>query len=149
MTRSLLVLVLAVASGHARDAENPQRAHRGIVTATVVGTDVPLTPSEIKDAFHDPKAVMAEVQRLQTLGLNDAVQAIVEGTTKLAVGHTVSSTVISELADSFTSAMQGHTFLEVSDSPRAESVRYRRALYVAACASLSAEARSRADSMPN
>ena len=106
----------------------------------------PLTPQEIKDAFHEPPVVMAEVQRLKSLGLTAAVQAIIEGTAKLAAGHKANGSVIDELADGFAVAMRGYTFLEISDTPRPENVRYRKALYVAACASLSAEAQARAAS---
>lgn len=111
----------------------------------VPSLDAPLTPEEIKDAFHEPAVVMAEVQRLQTLGISEAVSAIVDGTSVLAVGHTIHSDAIEEKARKFAAAMRGITFLEISDSLRPENLRYRKALFVAACASLSAEARARAD----
>ena len=109
---------------------------------------LPLTPQEIKDAFHEPAVVMAEVKRLQALGLAQAVQAIVEGTAKLAAGHKPSSAVIDEQALNFATGMRGYTFLEIGDSQGPENVRYRKALYVAACASLAAEAQARAANMP-
>ena len=120
------------------DARGEIRSH--LVPST------PLTPEEIKDAFHEPAVVMEEVKRLQNLGLTDAVQAVVEGTAKLSAGHKATSQIVDHHAESFSLAMRGYTFLEIGDSQRPENARYRKALFVAACASLSAEARARAAS---
>ena len=120
---------------------------RGSISATGMGSEAPLTSSEVKGAFHEPAVIMAEVKRLKSLGLTNAVQAIVEGTAKMAVGHGIDSNVMSDLADAFVRAMQGYAFLDVSDSQRQENSRYRKVLFVAACTSLSAEARVRADKM--
>ena len=103
----------------------------------------------MKDAFHDPSDVMLEVQRLNGLGLAEAVQAIVTGTSKIAAGHEARSAAIDELHAGFAAAMSGVTFFEIDDTPRAENQRYRKALFVAACASLAAEARARADDKGN
>ena len=107
-----------------------------------------LTPQEIKDAFHEPTVIMDELKRLKDLGLTEAVQAVVEGTAKLAAGHKATGDIIDAHYDNFAVAMRGYTFLEISDSQRPENVRYRKALFVAACASLSAAAQARAASMP-
>lgn len=109
---------------------------------------VQLTPQEIKDAFHEPTVIMDELKRLKDLGLTEAVQAVVEGTAKLAAGHKATGDIIDAHYDNFAVAMRGYTFLEISDSQRPENVRYRKALFVAACASLSAAAQARAASMP-
>ena len=108
----------------------------------------PLRPEEIKDAYHEPAVVMEEVQRLRNLGLIEAVQAIVEGTAKMAAGEKATSKVIDEYEHQFAVAMRGYTFLDINDAQRPENIRYRKALFVAACASLSAEARARAASTP-
>mgnify|MGYP007078119803 CR=1 FL=1 len=107
--------------------------------------DEPLTSAEIKEAFHPPKRVMAEVQRFQTLGLTEAVGAFVDGTSKIAVGHSPTGLLLDELALNFAAAVKGVAFMDITDTARAENARYRKALFIAGCASLAAEARARAE----
>jgi hypothetical protein len=142
MSRTSLVALVVAVSFHV--AVSQQNSQHEIKIHGVPSPSVPLTSEEIKDAFHEPVVVMAEVKRLQSLGLAQAVQAIVEGTAKLAAGHKPSSEVIHEHALSFAVGMRGYTFLEIGDSQGPENIRYRKALYVAACASLAAEAQARA-----
>ena len=81
---------------------------------------VQLTPQEIKDAFHEPTVIMDELKRLKDLGLTEAVQAVVDGTAKLAAGHKATGDIIDAHYDNFAVAMRGYTFLEISDSQRPE-----------------------------
>lgn len=149
---SILVACCCLQVAESRDQLRAERTSaEGVVDARgeikVHGVpSEPLTSLEIKDAFHEPAVVMEEVQRLRSLGLIEAVQAIVEGTAKLAVGHKPTSAIIDENAEKFAVAMRGYTFLDIGDSQRPENVRYRKSLYVAAIASLSAEAQARAAS---
>ena len=146
MTIAVVACLLQVALGREFSADpkdSPADHLQGEVKVHGVPS-VPLSPQEIKDAYHEPAVVMAEVQRLKRLGNNGAVLAIVEGTAKLAAGHKPASKVIDDLAFSFSTAMRGYTFLDIQDVQRPENNRYRKALYVASCASLSAEAQARA-----
>ena len=147
LTRSvvmiLAVLPLGIAARVGRSSGTETSGSGDIADAT----SAVVTPEEISDAFHPPSTVMAEVTRLEKLGLTSAVQAIVEGTSKLAVGHTAAA--LEGLAADFGTAMSGVTFLDIDDTPRPENVRYRKVMYIAACASLAAEARARADGKPH
>ena len=144
----LAVCLILMGAAHAME---PQRAAvkdgagvgpRGAVTTTMEDA---LTPEEIKEAFHTPADVMEEVKRLQRLGHRKAVKALVDGTSAIALGQTVNSEAVDDASRNFAEAMHGVDFLDVSDSSRPESVRYRKALYVASISSLAAEARARAD----
>ena len=123
-------------------AEDVQRGSAGIYESA---DESPLTTEEIQEALHPAPVVMAEVQRLQELELTDAVAAIVEGTSKVAVGHTPSSSELEVLAAKFAAAMKGVDFFTVDDTQRPENQRFRKAMYVAACSSLAKLARERAD----
>ena len=85
--------------------------------------------------------VMEEVQRLAALDRTAAVQAIISGTSALAVSHTPESWELQQHVESFEASMQGETFLSVEDTPL--NARYRRALFIAACRTLANEARAR------
>ena len=142
-SRCRLAAVLVMMSSAVR-AEDASRGAGGVFDSS---DELPLTTEEVQEAFHDVPVVMAEVQRLQELELTDAVGAIVEGTTKVAVGHMPSSDVLQQLAAKFASAMKGVDFFTIDDSQRPENQRFRKAMYVAACASLARAARTRAESM--
>lgn len=134
-------------AGAARESESESFSERANIRVDGSNKHVPLSPAEIKEAFHEPSVVMKEVQRLQAKDLAKAVGAIVDGTSKIALGYEATSTAISLLADHFADAMRGELFLGTDDTPRPENVRFRRALFVAGCASLAAQARARADEM--
>jgi len=151
--KALLLLALVVPYVEPRKlSAEPERGFDestnkvGFDESTQVGfDDTPLTPAEIKEAFHPPKRVMAEVQRLQTLGLTEAVGAFVDGTSKIAVGHSPTGPLLEELASKFALAVKGVVFMDITDTVTAENARYRKALFIAGCASLAAEARARAE----
>ena len=89
------------------------------------------------------------MMKLQRLGLNDAVGKFVDCSSKITLGYAVTSKEINELADKFAVDMQGKDLFGIDDTPRPENQRFRRAMFVAGCASLAAEARARADTTAN
>ena len=103
-----------------------------------------LRPGEIKEAFHEPFIVMEELKLLQKKGHGEAVGLIVDGTSKIALGKAATDSSINGLAARFATAMRGETFFGIDDTQRAENQRFRKAMFVAACASLAAEAKARA-----
>ena len=140
--RAVALLVVVGAAGAAADAAET------------------ITPVELKEAYHAPAEVLAEVQRLNEAGRTVAVQAIVKGTTKIAAGNSALPTPGSELsaemnalAVQFDQAMRGETFFDVANSEYAQpgsasalaETRHRKAHFVAACGALAAQARARAD----
>ena len=85
------------------------------------------------------EGAMDEVLRIQDLKLTDAVQAIVSGTSALAVSHTPDGLEMQQHIASFEAGMHGAVFFDVDDTP--ENARYRRALFIAACRTLANDAR--------
>jgi len=92
--------------------------------------------------------VVEEMERLTSLGLSDAVEAMIDTTAALAVhamdgqekpeGQTMQRFVLR-----FEAGMRGEPFLEVDDSP--DNARYRRALFIAACRTLANAAQEYAE----
>ena len=89
---------------------------------------------------------MEELQTLQTKGRADAVGLLVDGTSKIALGHAAATdSKINDLAARFALAMRGEMFFGIDDTQRSENQRFRKAMFVAACASLAADAKARAE----
>ena len=83
--------------------------------------------------------VMEEVQRLASAGRKDAVQAIIDGTSAMAVAHRPDGEEMTKHMHIFETAMHGETFMESEDT--AENSRYRRALFIALCRTLAEDAK--------
>ena len=92
------------------------------------------------DDYLDADDVLAEIRRLSELGLQDAVQAIVEGTSTIAFGHEPDSPAILALVDKFEDAVLGYNFMGEEDSLAL------RSLFTRSIALLAAAARERASS---
>ena len=83
--------------------------------------------------------VMEEVQRLASAGRTDAVQAMIHGTSAMAVNHQPGGEEMQKHVNSFEEGMRGETFMESDDTP--ENARRRRALFMAACRTLANDAK--------
>ena len=89
----------------------------------------------------DSDIVMEEVQRLSGLARTEAVQAMIDGTSALAVEHQPDGLELQKHVASFEAGMLGEQFLDVDDTP--SEARYRKALFIAACRTLATQARER------
>ena len=79
---------------------------------------------------------MAEVKLHMEAGNQDVVDAMLQGTTRVAVGHALDHEAFAEVASQFEKASRGVAFFEVEDT--VDNQHHRAELFKAACVTLAA-----------